>query len=171
MRNLFLLGLIATLAACGQQPRTVDNAANGAAASAEIDVLPPDDTVAPPEGDLTTEVASGPARPAGESEAPTLSIPAALHGRWGLVPGDCTSTRGDAKGLVTIGEDSIRFYESRARPVTLRSRSDRAIEGDFAFTGEGQEWTTTMSWSVAGDTLTRVDSTGNSKLVYKRCVG
>ena len=33
---------------------------------------------------------------------PLTVIPAAFHGRWGMVPADCTSTRGDNKGLITV---------------------------------------------------------------------
>ena len=38
-------------------------------------------------------------------------IPAAIRGRWGLTPADCTSTRGDAKGLLEIGPDTLKCSE------------------------------------------------------------
>ncbi|HYI42180.1 MAG TPA: hypothetical protein VD768_00960 [Sphingomicrobium sp.] len=97
------------------------------------------------------------------------TFPAALHGRWGLVPADCTSTRGDAKGLVTITADKVRFYESSAKPAKIVERTNRVIRGEFDFAGEGMEWTNYMTWSVTGDRLTRVDSEEDSRLVYTRC--
>jgi hypothetical protein len=97
------------------------------------------------------------------------TFPEALHGRWGLVPADCTSTLGDAKGLVTITADQVRFYESVARPAKIAERTDRVIRGEFAFTGEGQEWTTYVTWSVTGDRLSRIDAEPASQLVYTRC--
>ena len=68
------------------------------------------------------------------------SIPLALRGRWGIVPGDCTSTRGDAKGLITIGATSIQYYESVAKLAKVSERSETAIRASFAFIGEGMEW-------------------------------
>ena len=112
-------------------------------------------------------------------EAPPLrTIPAAFHGRWGLVPGDCTSTRGDAKGLITVTDDAIRFYESVARPVALTPVGARRLDGNYAATGEGQTWTLLQRLEVSADgkTLTRtVDqgdsapSPGGNRFVYTRC--
>ena len=97
------------------------------------------------------------------------TFPTALHGRWGLVPGDCTSGAGDTKGLVTISAEEVRFYESVARPTKVVERTDRVIRGEFDFTGEGMSWTNYMTWSASGDRLTRVDSEEDSRLVYTRC--
>lgn len=97
------------------------------------------------------------------------TIPAALHGRWGLVPGDCTTRLGDEKGLVTITAGEFRFYESVARPGSVTERTDSRISGKFDFTGEGMEWSKQMTWSAAGNTLTRVDSEEGLRLVYTRC--
>ena len=36
----------------------------------------------------------------------------ALQGNWGMVPADCTSTRGDNKGLLRITATTLQFYES-----------------------------------------------------------
>ena len=44
-------------------------------------------------------------------ELPT-EIPAAFQGRFGLTPDDCTSTAGDAKGLLEITGTELKFYES-----------------------------------------------------------
>ena len=100
--------------------------------------------------------------------APAPVIPARFRGRWGLVPADCTSTRGDAKGLIRIGERTIRFYESTA---TLRERlpgSATSFGGDFGFTGEGMTWEKAMTLMRTGDTLTRTQD--GQSFAYKRCM-
>lgn len=165
MRIPILFAALAVFVA-GCAERQANDSAN--ASPADVDVLPPDESVATPSNNLTTGVIDMP----GENTAapnPVAAIPAALHGRWGLTPGDCSSRRGDAKGEVLIAADSIRFYESVAKPAAVRSRSDRAIAGDFAFSGEGQTWTSPMQWSVSGNKLIRIDSQAESRLVYTRC--
>lgn len=85
------------------------------------------------------------------------SIPQAVQGRWGLVPADCTTTRGDEKGLLTIGPDSLKFYESQGKLGSIAERSDNRIRASFAFTGEGMEWTHDVVLDVqdGGKTLIR----------------
>ena len=47
-----ILGGVTTLVACSGRDPVADNAVNGAAAPAEVDVLPPDESVATPTTDL-----------------------------------------------------------------------------------------------------------------------
>ena len=133
-----------------------------------------------PEASATPAAVEATATPAvAAPEAPPLrTIPAAFHGRWGLVPADCTSTRGDAKGLITVTADAIRFYESVARPAALTPVGERRLEGNYAATGEGQSWTLLqrLELSADGKTLTRtVDegdgapAPGGNRFVYTRC--
>jgi hypothetical protein len=99
--------------------------------------------------------------------SPAPTIPAQYRGRWGLVPADCTSTRGDAKGLITIGDRTVRFYEATA---TLREQLPSTagrFTGAFSHTGEGQSWETLTSFSRQGDTLTRTE--GSQGFTYTRC--
>lgn len=103
---------VLSLAACNSEPE---------APAAEATVLP--DFPEP-----TTE---------GVSET---TIPAVFRGRWGLVPGDCTSTQGDAKGLIAIDATTIKFYESLAMLEEVKDASDTRFLGNFTFTGEGQTW-------------------------------
>ena len=84
--------------------------------------------------------------------------PAAFHGRWGMVPGDCTSTRGDAKGLITIDGDSIKFYESKAHADQGDLQPPENFTGNFAFTGEGQSWTKSQNLKLTGSSNTLIRS-------------
>ncbi len=127
--------------------------ASMAAAPAE-----PAETVAPSQATQTPEISS---------------IPVAMRGRWGLVPADCTSTRGDAKGLVVIGADSLRFYESVAKLGAVRSGGPDRIRADYALTGEGQEWRQDIELTLLPDgSLQRRDRGENAMpgpLAYARC--
>lgn len=158
------LMVVLALAACAREPdgnfaANQDAAANVKAPATNQPVLPVNDVTEPtppPAGD-------------GADEPAAKTIPAALHGRWGLVPGDCTTRLGDEKGLVTISGESMRFYESVAKPGTITERTDSRIGGEFDFSGEGSEWSKRMTWSAAGNKLTRVDSEEDRRLVYTRC--
>lgn len=137
--------------------------------AAEIDVLPPDESVATPTNDLATGVIDTPPADNALAPNPDTAIPAALHGRWGLTAADCASERDDARGLVTIAADRINFSNSIAVPETIRSSTPTRVEADFAFTGQGRSWSGPMIWSVEGRQLVRIDSEGDSRLVYTRC--
>jgi hypothetical protein len=162
--DLIPIAALFALAAC--QPPSNPNAADPGelnVEAADIEVVPPSENAAP-------AVAS--------SEAPVTIIPAAFHGRWGMVPADCTSTRGDAKGLMVIAADSIRFFESVARPAALTLVGDRRIDGNYSATGEGQSWTLLqqLSLSADGKTMTRIvdegdsaPSPGGNRFTYQRC--
>jgi hypothetical protein len=105
------------------------------------------------------------ARPA----APAAAIPAALHGRWGLTPADCTSTRGDAKGLLVVSGDGLQFYESRAVPTANVGNSSDSFSADFAFTGEGQSWTKFETLQLKKEKLVRTESSPMASFTYARC--
>ena len=102
----------------------------------------------------------------------SLAIPRAYQGRWGLVAADCTSTRGDAKGLLIIDGRTLRFYESVG---TLRERqpsSANSFTGVFDFTGEGMKWQRTITLHQSGEQLRRTEEAseqGPVDLIYKRC--
>jgi hypothetical protein len=96
-------------------------------------------------------------------------LPAAFLGRWGLVPADCTSTRGDAKGLMTVEADRLTFYESRATIARVDTVSPTELKASLAFSGEGQEWTqeTPLILEDNGNALTR--TADGQTLRYTRC--
>ena len=152
-----------SLAACSKQDPVADGANN---AAAEIDVLPPDESDATP----TNELESGDDEPsnAGDGSA-SGKIPAALHGRWGLSPGDCTSTGGDAKGLLIISGDSLKFYESQAKPAPNLKTSGTSASGDFAFTGEGMNWKRYEVLELQKNKLVRTESSPMASFTYARC--
>lgn len=101
-------------------------------------------------------------------------VPAAFHGRWGLVPGDCESGRGDAKGLLEISPDALIFYESEGRLSKLADQTPTRIRASFAFTGEGVEWTRdiTLDLMDGGRTLIRSETGEGAQSApfrYKKC--
>ena len=159
--KLSLLAIaLGTAAACrpsaSDQNIMIDN---NVAGNADIDVLPPDESSA-------ANVTKGaPAVPAG------TMIPAAFHGRWGMGEGDCTSTRGDAKGLITVAGDAITFYESRARLTRVTQDAPENFTGEFAFTGEGQTWAKAQNLKLTGssNTLIRTDTEPSASFSYQRC--
>ena len=121
------------LAACakGQDPAALktDPALSEAA-------VPPTSESAAPAAGLSPSEAS--------ADQAEKSIPAALRGRWGLVPADCTTKRGDDKGLITIGATTIKFYESVAKLGKVAQRSATTLRASYAFSGEGMDWSRDM---------------------------
>ncbi|MXO74871.1 hypothetical protein GRI40_06510 [Altererythrobacter aerius] len=89
-----------------------------------------------------------------------------------MTPADCTSTRGEAKGLLGISATTLTFYESLGRLGTIKERKENSLRADFAFSGEGMNWTRDVALSVSGDTLTRLDRGGEEPggpFTYTRC--
>lgn len=104
----------------------------------------------------------------------TDRLPDAFHGRWGLVPADCTSTLGDAKGLLTIAPTRLEFYESVGTLDDISELGDRRVRADFAMTGEGMSWEREMVLEVEedGQVLIRRDhgqDAAPEPLRYTRC--
>lgn len=118
------------------------------------------DRTIPTETDATVAAAEPSA--SGESESPAATpasgtIPTAIHGRWGLVPADCTSTRGDAKGLLTVDDTTLRFYESVGTLAEVKEATATRIRATFDFSGEGTTWRRdeTLDLEDDGRTLVR----------------
>jgi len=140
-RTIFFLPALLALAACdggtqGADVTTEEAAANGdLAANNSVAPVEPDDAGTP---------------------APT-EIPEAMRGRWGLVAADCTSTRGDAKGLLEIDAGRLRFYESVGTLDTVMDAEPTRLRADFDFEGEGMTWEREIVLDVqdGGSTLIR----------------
>ena len=162
------LAMLLGAVACGKNEPVAEDAENAAGldqvvaqanATAEAVHDRADDT---PPAPGTNQSEPTPAQP-----TPGDIIPGHYHGRWGMVPADCTSTRGDAKGLMTIGDTSIKFYESTATLTERRPAIATSFSGLFAFRGEGEAWEKVMTFTRNGDTLKRADKDGS--FIYKRC--
>ena len=154
--------LAIALASCQQEDPNniaIDEGNN----AAEIETLPQDETAANEEDTAPSDNEALPTPP----DSASAAIPAQYHGRWGMVPADCTSTRGDNKGLITIADGSIKFYEAVATLKEQRPAIATSFSGLFAFTGEGQNWQKVMTFTRTGDTLKRAEESGT--FTYKRC--
>ena len=160
-----ILGGVTTLVACSGRDPVADNAVNGAAAPAEVDVLPPDESVATPTADLE----NGDDEDVNVSDAGDGTIPAAFHGRWGLTPADCMPNRSDNKGLLVVNADGMRFYEAQARPAGELRLTPKSVSGSFAFTGEGQNWTKHQVLELQDHKLVRTESDPIASYTYARC--
>ena len=165
MKRLNLIPATALLALAACQPPSDPNAADPGelnVEAADIEPVPPSEGPAHANGNTTTN---------DDLPVPLTVIPAAFHGQWGMVPADCTSTRGDNKGLITVDADSIQFYESRATLAKVTLNAPENFTGDFKFTGEGQTWTKPQNLKLTGssNTLIRSESDPAMSFTYKRC--
>ena len=158
MTKFLLAALALALAACNQSETASPDAQGTTNPPAMAGNAAPSPTPSPPE-------AAG---------IPEFGIPVALQGNWGLVPADCTSRRGDAKGLLRVSGTTLTFYESVGKLGTIRDRSETSLRADYAFTGEGMEWTrdVTLTSSNGGKTLIRLDRGGEEPggpFTYAKC--
>ncbi len=154
MKRILLIGAALAVVGCGGRDPVAEEAKN-------TDGLPTlNEVEASPTG-------AAPANAAAPAQAGP--IPATLHGRWGLTPGDCTSDLGDAKGLLIVTPAQLQFYESRAVPASDAQTSLNSISGTFDFTGEGQEWSRYESLELAGSRMKRTERDPLTTFVYARC--
>ena len=159
-RSVTLIAACALLVACGSGNPVANGAENTATLPSPADTSPDPTASAPANATVSTNAA----QPAGGTK-----IPAAFHGRWGMTPQDCTSTRGDAKGLLTIGPDDMRFYESVAVPEDGLALGRDSLSGDFSFTGEGQSWTKFQALRLQERELVRTESNPTASYSYAKC--
>ena len=169
-RNFTLPALLALALAACQQP-TDDNIAieSNNFAAAEVETLPPDDSSAAAQG----TPAATPMTEATSAKLPT-QIPAQFHGRWGINRADCTSTRGDNKGLLTINDTRLTFYESRGTIDKVLGATTSSFDARYGFTGEDQTWQRTERFKLVNDKLQRrTDAEPGQEppvnLTYERC--
>lgn len=160
------LAVALALAACNQHDLVADGADNTTGLPSTDSVAGGNDGTPSADGSAPTNVATV---PSDALPAPAAAIPAALHGKWGLTPADCTSTRGDTKGLLVVSRDGLAFYESRAVPARNINVSSDSISADFAFTGEGQSWTRFETLQIKKDLLVRTESRPMASFTYARC--
>jgi hypothetical protein len=101
-------------------------------------------------------------------------IPAALQGKWGLKPGDCAGGSHVSEGLLEIGRDKLEFYESVATLGKIAERDTNRLRANFAFSGEGEQWTLDMLLATedGGATLVRRDYGPDAMpgaITYQKC--
>ena len=166
MRRINPILAVAVLALAACQPPSDPNAADPGelnVEAADIEPVPPSESPGPG--------ANGNATANQDLPVPLTVIPVAFHGQWGMAPADCTSTRGDNKGLITVEADGIRFYESRATLAKVTQNAPENFTGDFKFTGEGQTWTKPQNLKLTGssNTLIRSETEPAMSFTYKRC--
>lgn len=118
--------------------------------------------------------ASEAASPASTEVVADDAMPQGMRGRWGLVPLDCTGDPAAAKGLVAIGADSMKFYESVAKLGMIERVDPQTLVAAFEFSGEGHTWVldVTLELSEDGQTLVRRDKGPDAMpepLTYTRC--
>ena len=165
-RLLLMLGGLA-LTACGDSER-VGNEPAAAGAQADLETLPPDESIATPSEDLVDGVIEKPLL--NTSPAAAGRLPPALYGRWGLTADDCASDE-PSRGVMTIAANGVRFFNSLAKPTGAAQSGPNGIRGEFAFFGEaGRTWTGPLSLTVQDNKLTRIDSEADSRQVYTRCM-
>jgi hypothetical protein len=160
LRILIPTLVFAMLAAgCGGSDPVAEGANDAAALPSPDDVAGARVGSASADGSAPANVAApggrAPLTSGDSASASERAFPAALQGRWGLTPADCTSTRGDAKGLLVVGSDGLRFFESRARPARNVKQTADSLSGDFDFEGEGQKWTKFETLEVRDNKLVR----------------
>ncbi|HEX3424008.1 MAG TPA: hypothetical protein VHS33_11495 [Sphingomicrobium sp.] len=158
---VFTCALIIVVAACGKHG-PVAKGANAVTFVPE----PMNQASRTPEGSPPENEAASPQT---ADSATVMTIPATLQGRWGLTPADCTSALDQAKGLLVINTEELRFYRSLAVPSNLIQRDSLSLNGDFRFTGEGKAWTRFESLKRSGDKLTRTESDPAASYTYAKC--
>jgi hypothetical protein len=163
--SVALLALALTACQQGQDDNIAIDESN--TANATFETLPPDETIT----NDSDNSAGMPVPPNPVPPEEAGGIPAAFHGRWGMTPADCTSTRGDAKGLITIDAGSIKFFESKGTLTKVTLNAPENFTGTFAFTGEGQSWTNSQNLKLTGssNTLIRSETDVAQSYSYKRC--
>jgi hypothetical protein len=121
--------------------------------------------------------ASG-APPANRSEAevlptdasqPASPLPAAMRGRWGLTPMDCTRGRKAPRGLLVIGPEVLRFFASSAVPTGDVQADAKSAAGTFHFAGQGQSWAKYEALEVQKNLLVRTESNPTASFTYVKC--
>ena len=118
--------------------------------------------------------ASEAATPAASTTAAVTidAIPEQLRGSWGMVPADCTSTRGDAKGLLVVDATTLKFFESVGKLGAIAEASDTRIRASFDFTGEGMTWQREETLELQDGALIRSDAGQDAApgpFKYTRC--
>ena len=158
---LIALGAVLALSACSKK---ADEPEGAASSSAPVETAESAPASVPVETEPTAEAMAtpdpSPTATATTAEAVTATtIPASIRGRWGMVPKDCTSKLGDAKGLLIVSAEQLKFYEAVAKLGKVKEADDSRVRATFKYSGEGQAWTqdVVLDAQDGGKTLIRRD--------------
>ncbi|MGN6269142.1 MAG: hypothetical protein ACTHM0_04525 [Sphingomonas sp.] len=160
MQRLIALALVAAVAGChggnSAKPTEQDNEAAAAIGNA----IAANSTAAQLEG-LPV--------PQPTAHALAYQIPTSFVGRWGMTPADCDPDGPAVKGLLTIADDSLKFWESKGNVQQIVRHSPYDITLTLAMTGEGQSWTSTtrLVLDAAATELVRTEDSHSYR--YRRC--
>ena len=114
--------------------------------------------------------------------APVPAAPAALpadipdqfRGRWSINAADCQGGAA-AKGLLTIEDRRLVFYESRGVLERIDGNSPaNVLTANYGFSGEGMEWQRAIKLERTGNKLRRTEQGGEEgpvDLTYTSCPG
>ena len=160
---LVSIALILAIGACGKRQPVAEGANQVTALPGAVKRAQPTPAGGPPANQAATVAAPW------VSARSTAAIPAALQGRWGLSPQDCTAALAAAKGLLVVNPNELRFYESRAVPSADVQMSKTSINGTFHFTGEGQAWDKFEALQRRRDKLTRTETNPAASYTYVKC--
>ena len=141
-RISFALPALLALAACDSGTQGADTTTEEAAADGN---LAENSSVAP---------TPSPPRHRHRRRRPRSPPRSAAAGAWS--PADCTSTRGDAKGLLTITADKLEFYELVGTLDTIMEAEPTRIRAAFDFEGEGMTWEREVVLDVQDDGATLI---------------
>lgn len=104
-----------------------------------------------------SEAMAAPVAPGASEAAPitAATFPAAMRGKWAMSPADCDPTTGADKGALTIGEKSVKFYESVADLTNAKVATPTEVRAVFDYEGEGMKWQRDASYKLedGGKTL------------------
>ncbi|VWX52187.1 hypothetical protein [Novosphingobium sp. 9U] len=175
---MIALAAVLTLSACSkspEQPATQPSSSDDLQPVRTSPIPPSEASDVPPAASGSPVASPTPSTtPSATQSVAANEIPAAIRGRWGLVPKDCTSKLGDAKGLLTVSATQLKFYEAVAKLAKVKDAGDDSLRGTFGFSGEGQAWTLDVALDVqnGGKTLIRRDTGKDAlpgPLKYTRC--
>lgn len=155
------LAVILAVAACGKRDPVASGANDVTGLPAPAKPAAPSPVGGPPSNQAAAQASSSPS-----SRTP---VPAALQGRWGLTPADCTAPLGEAKGLLVVNADELRFYESRAVPVAGVQTDNHSISGNFNFAGQGRTWAKSETFELQNNKLVRTETNPTASFTYAKC--
>lgn len=155
------LALALMVAGCGRDPE--EEGGNNSTGATTVQQTPDENLLQDPQNHAVPIDA-----PATENVA---NIPQAFQGRWGMVANDCDPARDDAKGLMVVEPNMLRFYESRATLVSAEAKGAEALNVRLSVSGEGQQWTADQTLTLLDDgrTLVRTEGKAGATQRYERC--